>query len=229
MFHDILPTAKIVGFEANPLNFQRMKQDAALSGRIVIYPWAVSNTDGTATFYIAEANYEAPETVENNLGISSLLVHPNVKTAANVEVQTVRLDTVLRNSDYIGYQSVALWIDAESAEYFILEGMQNAAERVKVVQVETAKKPMRIGQRTYDEVMKLMNSLGFEEIGSGIGEKDNWGDVVFVQRNLVSSVRGARLKAAVTKGIRIHNLAAFLKNRSPWLYGFLRKLFVKAI
>ena len=229
LFKDILPRARVVAFEANPLNYQKMARNSLLKGRITTLPWAVGDTDGKATFHIADADYEAKETAENNLGISSLLVHPGVKSSQSVEVQTVRLDTVLREPEYRQHQVIALWIDAESAEYFILDGMRAIADRVKIIHVETAKTPMRIGQRTYDEVAHLLASLGFTEVGSSIGEQDTWGDVVFVQKGLVAQVRPAQLKALVNKKIRINACAAFLKDRCPWLYRALRRLFVKAI
>ena len=229
LFKDILPTTRVVAFEANPRNYKRMMRDALLTGRISILPCAVSDVDGKAQFYIAEADYDAQETEENNLGISSLLVHPSVKSSETAEVETVRLDTFLRRPEYSDCKAVALWIDVESAEYWVLKGMGGVADRVKIVHVETAKTPMRIGQRTYDEISQLLVSMGFTEIASGIDDKANWGDVVFVQNQLVAEVKGALLRAQIGRKARIHQLAGYLKNHNPFLYRTLRKLFVRAI
>jgi FkbM family methyltransferase len=229
LFKDVLSTAKVVAFEANPLNFQKMSLDPALQARIEALPWAVSDTDGKASFHIADADYNAAETIENNLGISSLLVHPGVKSSRSVEVETVRLDTLLRRPEFTVYQTIALWIDAESAEYFILEGMRNVADRVQLIQVETAKTPMRIGQRTYSEVSQLLASFGFTEIGSNITPQDNWGDVVFIKKALLRHVRRAQFKALVTRKLQVGRIAVFLKERSPFLYRLLRQVFVKGI
>jgi FkbM family methyltransferase len=229
LFKDCLPQARVIAFEANPLNYQRMAQDSFLTGRVTVLPWAVSDTDGKATFHIADADYQSAETAENNLGISSLLVHPGVMSSQSVEVSTVRIDTILRQAEYQQHQAIALWIDAESAEYFILDGMRAVADRVRIIHVETAKIPMRIGQRTYDDVVKLADSLGFMEVGSNIGKQDKWGDVVLVQKGFGSQVRAAQLKASLARGIRINEIAVFLKNRFPWLYRILRGRFVKAI
>jgi FkbM family methyltransferase len=229
LFKDALPGARVVAFEANPRNFQKMSRDPSLRGRISILPYAVSDADGKAPFHIAEADYEGVETAENNLGISSLLVHPGVKVAGSVDVETVRLDSFLRKAEYEPFESIALWIDVESAEYWVLEGMRAVADRVRIINVETAKSPMRIGQRTYDEVSQLLKSLGFAEIGSGINEHVIWGDVVFVQNRLLAEVRSAQLKALMAQKLRLNQIAALLKNHSPLLYRTLRKLFVKAI
>jgi FkbM family methyltransferase len=229
LFKEAVPTARVVAFEANPRNYQKMDRNPLLKDRMTILPCAVSNADGTATFHIAEADYEGAETTENNLGVSSLLVHPGVKTAGSVEVETVRLDTLLRRQEYQVFQAIALWIDVESAEYFVLEGMRAVADRVRIIHVETAKTPMRIGQRTYDEVSGLLKSLGFVEIGSSIGKEANWGDVVFVPDRLLAEVRSAKVKAIIGKTIRINDIAVFLKNHWPFLYRTLRNVFVKGI
>jgi len=229
LFKDALPGARVVAFEANPRNYQKMSVDPLLKGSITVLACAVSNADGKATFHIAEADYEGVETAENNLGISSLLVHPGVKTAGTVEVETVRLDTFLRRPEYQPCQSIALWIDVESAEYWVLEGVRAVAERVRVIHVETAKSPVRIGQHTYGEVSQLLNSLGFTEIGSSMEKEANWGDVVFVPNRLLADARSAQLKALISNRIRVNQIAVFLKQHSPFLYRTLRKLFVKGI
>ncbi len=229
LFKDCLPQARVIAFEANPLNYQRMAHNSLLTGRVTILPWAVSDADGKATFHIADADYQSPESTENNLGISSLLVHPGVKCSKSVEVSTVRIDTLLNRAEYQQYQAIALWIDAESAEYFILDGMRAVADRVRIIHVETAKTPMRVGQRTYEDVVGLADCLGFVEVGSNIGEMDKWGDIVLVPKGVQSQVHAAQVKALLAKNIRINQVAVFLKSRFPWLYRTLRERFVKAI
>jgi FkbM family methyltransferase len=226
LFKDVLPQARVVAFEANPRNFQKMACNPLLTDRVTVLPWAVSDADGQATFHIADADYEASETADNNLGISSLLVQPGVKASEHVEVRTVRLDALLREPEYQQYQSIALWVDAESAEYLILDGMRGVADRVKVMHVETAKTPLRIGQRTYDEVVRLVTSFNFTEAGSDLGTRD-LGDVVFVQNTLLPQIRSAQAKASLYSGLRIHYIAAFLRNHSPFLFRMARKVYVK--
>jgi hypothetical protein len=47
---------------------------------------------------------------------------------------------------------------------------------------------MRIGQRTTDELLPLMTSMGFVACGSNMGAHDNWGDVVFLSRKTIESL-----------------------------------------
>jgi len=229
LFKDALPGTKVVAFEANPKNYERMTREPGLRDGIVVVPLAVSDKNGTATFHIAAAEYDKPETAENNLGVSSLLVHPEIKTAASVEVETVRLDTFLRKPEYDGCQRVALRIDVESAEYWVLEGMREVVDRINIIHVETAITEVRIGQRTYDELSRLLKSLNFTEIGSNIEEQGCWGDVVYVQDRLLPEVRGAKLKAKINSVMKVNHLAAFLKEHCPALYRTLRKWFVRTV
>ncbi len=228
LFKDVLPQARVVAFEANPLNYRKMTGDSSLKGRITMLPLAVSGTDGKATFHIAEAEYDRPETGENNFGKSTLLLDPNLKVSQSVEVQTVRLDTILQLPEYQSCQSIALWIDVEGAECLVFDGMRAVADRVKIIHVETDKTPSRIGQNAYSKVSEVLATLDLVEIGSNMGGR-SWGDVVFVQKGLLPQVRAARAKALINGTIKINQLAGFLKNRCPWLYRALRKLFVKAI
>ena len=232
LFRDLLPEARVVAFEANPRNYRKMLANPLLAHRqITLSPCAVSHQDGVATFHIAEADYDAEETDQNNLGISSLLDNPAVRTAESVEVQTVRLDTFLRRPDYLACGSIALWVDVESAEYWVLEGMREAAERVDLIQVETAKTPMRPGQKTYEEVGRLLESYGFAEIGNNLEPEAAWGDVLYLRRargqQLGAQVHSALRLARLSKALDVGRWAVRLK-RLPVLYRLLRYLFVRS-
>lgn len=231
LFRDTLPQARIVAFEANPFNYRKMAADPVLtSKKVTLSPCAVSNVNGQATFHIADANYQSEDTEHNNLGISSLLVHPGVKSSKSVDVTTVRLDTLLNQPEYAGCRTVALWIDVESAEYWVLEGLGKADDRVQFLHVETAKVPMRVGQKTYEELSQLLNDFGFVEIGNNLESDAVWGDVIFIRRQTLhqksGQVRTALLVSRISRAININRLAVALK-RVPWLYRTLRYLFVR--
>ena len=59
LFRQILPKAAVVAFEANPINHQRMAQNPQLkANRIEVFPYAITNTNGTAPFNVADADYD---------------------------------------------------------------------------------------------------------------------------------------------------------------------------
>jgi len=229
LFKDTLPAAKVVAFEANPKNYEKMAADPALRDRVTAIPKAVSDKDGTATFHIAEADYEKPYTHENNRGISSLLDRPGIKVASSTTVQTVRLDSFLKQPDYATFQRLAFWIDAESAEYLVLDGMRGIADRVCALHVEIVKNPERPGERGLADIQTLLAAMKFTLLASDLGPADNWGNVVFVRDSLLPDTRAAQRKAALTKALRVNQLADFLGRRCPPLYRLGRKAFLRSM
>ena len=231
LFRDTLPKAGVVAYEANPYNYRRIISDKKfLSKNIKLYQCAVSNANGTATFHVSKANYSAPETVTNNLGTSSLLSAKEWETAERIEVPTERLDALFSKPEMAKNKRVALWIDVEGAEYFVLEGIGEMAEKVALVHVETALVPLREGQKTLDEIKTLLGNYGLDPIGSNISSNQNWGDVVFCRRNLLKSqfkdVRFALQVAKLQYLFGANNVAAKLK-KIPWLFQVIRWLFIR--
>ena len=233
LFREVLPAAPVVAFEANPYNFRRMSAQPALRERgIAMMPLAVSHEDGQAIFHISQADYDAPESEANNLGTSSLLVHPEVKTLADITVETVRLETFLQRPEYVDCRRIALWIDVEGAEYLVLEGLGAAVSRVCLIHVETARQAVRQGQKARAEVSKLLAGWDFVELGTNMAPDSVWGDLVWASRRVVEAqagqVNGAIRRARWNYRLNVDGWAVRLK-RCPWLYRPLRWLFVRSI
>jgi FkbM family methyltransferase len=228
LFRHLCPAAAVLAFEANPINFKAMSADPRLrEGRIELFPVAVSNARGTARFHVTDVDYSDPEA---NKGTSSLLTRDDLPVKDTVEVETCRLDELIL-SQFAKARAIGLWIDVEGAEYSVLEGISGIKDRVVAVQVETAKVPLRQGQRTLPELTALMDSLGFALCGSNIRQTAEWGDVVFVNRRVIEAL-GFRFSLCKLRGylgvwIPVDHAAVFLKARWPAAYRFLRKLYLK--
>src|SRR5947208_3600979 len=82
-----------------------------------------------------------------------------------------------------GVRRIGLWFDVEGAEFAVLKGMARIKDRMVAMHVETAKSPMRIGQRTYDEVKQLTQTTGFVLAGTNMMDDSTWGDVVFISEH----------------------------------------------
>lgn len=187
----LLPEATVLAFEANPLLYKRMAANPNLrESRIEVLPYAVSRAEGTALFHVTDTDYDDPN--EPHTGTSSLLVHKGLTTKEAVEVKTCRLDEFIL-SRHPDVQRLGLWIDAEGAEYAVLEGIAGIQSRVMTLHVETAWTPMREGQKLYPEVECLLKSYGLIPLANNLSKGDVWGDVVFVNE-----------KAAAALGVRLH-------------------------
>lgn len=232
-FRDALPDAAVGAIEANPHNFRDMQANATLAARnISVHHVAMTDADGSVKFHVAKADYGRPFTADNNRGTSSILDHPALDVTEHVEVVATRLDTFV-NANFPAAKSIALWIDVESAEWFVLNGARGIWNRMDVIHVETAHTPMRTGQRCYSEVVALLDEAGLREVGSDIARGENWGNVVFVRkqspRASAAAIRRAQCVAKFFDLISINAIAVQLKTRCPALYRFGRRLFLKGI
>jgi FkbM family methyltransferase len=228
LFRLCSPAARIVAFEANPCNFAAMSSNSLLAqNNICIYPHAVCDRHGTATFFVTDVDHADPD---QNRGTSSLLEHPGINSARPITVETARLDDFVE-AHFANCQRIALWIDVEGAEYAVLETCEALRSRIALVHVETAESPIQVGQRPLSELTALMTRLGFVPLASSIIPGCNLGDVVFINTSLID-MHGWRARAAQFEGrlghvLAINRIGSFTKRHFPRLHGILRALFVR--
>jgi len=229
LFRQILPDARVVAFEANPVLYKKMAANQALiDSKIEVLPYAISNQNGTAHFHVPDLDYDAKDV--QNPGTGSLLVHEGLKIRETVEVPTRRIDDFLL-AQCPGARNVALWIDAEGFEYFILEGMSGIKDRVVAVHVETARKPMRVGQKVYADVEKLMKTMGFVSVGTNMADASVWGDVVFISEKVLAGF-GVRYQLCLMAGwlsywCRAHWIGGVLRKHCHPLYRLCSRIYLK--
>lgn len=163
-FRHALPAADIYAFEANPENYQRMAADPVLAERAIeVLPFAVSDADGAAEFFLVGADYAGRN---DSRGMSSLYRRTDqFAPVAVARVRTMRLDSFLANRARPA--RVALWIDAEGAAYEVIIGMQGVLSQVQLLHVEVEAEAL-IGaqQQLYSEVKSLLHTMGFREIAT---------------------------------------------------------------
>jgi FkbM family methyltransferase len=229
LFRQVRPEARVIAFEANPFLYKKMLANPEISAsKVEVLPFAISNKKGVAHFHVTDVNYDDAQ-VENP-GTSSLLVHEGLKVKEVLEVPTRRIDEFLL-SENPQARNVALWIDAEGAEYEVLEGMDGIKDRVVTVHVETARTAMRQGQKVYSEVQELMKSLGFITAGDNMFEKSVWGDAVFVRKD-VPFILGfryyfCRFVGWLSHWGRVNLIGQFLRKYCNPLYRLLSRLYLK--
>lgn len=236
MFRQVLPKAVVVAFEANPFLYKKMAANPNFHIQgIEFFPYAITNKNGTAPFHVIDLDYDDAATsnpiTNPGTGLSSLLASDGgVKIKESVEVQTRRIDEFLL-SRHPEVRRVGLWIDAEGAEFEILEGMAGIKERVVAVHVETARIPMRVGQKVYAELEVLMKSLGFVPLATNMSKASIWGDVVFVNEQAMAKL-GLRFHLSRWIGqlglwCRLDSLSRFLRMHCSPLYRILWRIYIK--
>ena len=134
-FRRVLPTAEVIAFEPNPRNFELMAADERLPRHgIRILPFAVSDRDAEAPFFVVGARYVRNLDVQRR-GISSLHRRPDSSLIAEVvQVRTVRLDDVLAKDS--SASRIALWIDTEGKGCEAIAGAAHVLDRTQLLHVE---------------------------------------------------------------------------------------------
>jgi FkbM family methyltransferase len=161
-FRRELPGAEILAFEPNPHNFALMARDDELRRRSIrILPFAVSDGDAEAPFFVVNADY----TVNGNpfrRGMSSLHRRSDGSLLAEVvQVRTVRLDGLL-TAECLSNRPIALWIDAEGMAFEAISGASAVLESVRMIHVEVETVPcIGANQRLFADVDRMLASAGF--------------------------------------------------------------------
>ena len=223
-FRDLAPEAYVAAFEANPANYRAMLSRNLERCRIEVYPYAATNSNGVATFYVAD-----PACDPQALGASSLL--PGAYALKEkIEVETRRLDDFILEH-YPDVKRIALWVDVECAEYQVLEGISKIKDRVIAVHTETSLKPVRENQKTFAQLTELLKSWGFIFCGSTIQKHYTGGDVVYLNAKIKSdmgiSYRFCFLRAFVYRFFPFGKCAVYLRRQFPPLYRFLRGIYIR--
>ena len=195
------PGATVIAFEANPRNFERMRNDAALDAADILRePLAVSDSDGSADFFVVRTG--RPE-VRARRGMSSLYQRRQPdQLEAIVRVQTTRLDTYL--GPRVPHRTrIALWIDVEGKALEVISGARDALVNVQLVHVEVETTPLIAdAQRTYSDVYALLESSGFVEIATDHPVRDSQFNTLWMRAQQSEAVLRAVRRALVRARLR---------------------------
>jgi FkbM family methyltransferase len=152
---------------------------AAQDRRVKVFPVAVSDADGVATFNVASNDGESSSLLQ--LG-SHRELFPEVTMPSTIEVPTRRLDSVLAEH---GLESPDLMIiDVQGAEYLVLKSFSAAVlERLRLIYTEVSTEAVYKSSGLLPEVEALLAprflNLGFAAIRADVPMH---GNAVFAAR-----------------------------------------------
>jgi FkbM family methyltransferase len=175
----ILPSSQIIAFEANPRNFELMKENYSLKrNRIEIEKKAVWNRDESLIFYLESVSSSADFL---RRGISSTRKRKEGSLGIEeVRVIATRLDSYVEKLENCP-NKIALWIDVEGGSYEVIESIKKIRRLVKILHVEVETKEVWIGQKLKPEVEELLEKLGFFLVAHGSNSIQH--DLVFVNKS----------------------------------------------
>ena len=189
-FRRMCPAARIVAYEANPHNFDRMAADPRLrDARVELSSSLVSSSD-RARLYVSRASVE---NTGNKGTSSSLRPIDDSQVVEEVDVPATTLRAEVGRLG-LGGRSLALWIDVEGAAWDVLAGAKDLGARILVAHVEAETLANWSGQKLKDDVVRMAGSLGLELLARS--RNDAQQDLVFVDRGLLAE-RGALVRNLV--------------------------------
>jgi len=166
-FKRLCPSAKVLAIEPHPALYAKMLADAEVKALgVETINFALSNQRGTLKFYIND-----PKALNGSLRKTG-------ETAAEVDVEVERLDTVL---DGKAGKPVFLWIDAEGLAWEVLAGAENTLDRVACIHLEYETEVLFEGQRTLSDVEVLLKRRGFRRWADSYCREVSQGNALFLR------------------------------------------------
>lgn len=180
-FYRTLTPKKVYWFEPNPKLLSKLKENVIEeSFESVVFPYAVSDRKGEATFNIIENESKSNPGCSSlqNLKIHSEL-YQDIKKVDTCIVQTINIDEFI-NENNLESKFDMVSLDTQGHDYEILKSSKLIFE-AKIIVIETAKVELYEGQKTDVEIDELLKSNGF--IKEYYHEFHSvWGDTLYLKK-----------------------------------------------
>lgn len=133
-------------FEPDPLSQDLFKLNHGNDRRLHLYPYALTNIDGTIEFY--QSNHPQSNSIREPK--DHLNLFPAVVFDETTKVKSLRLDTWYQEERIIDF----IWADVNGSEIdFVLGGLR-ALANTRYLYIEVSKKELYEGQDFYDPARK---------------------------------------------------------------------------
>lgn len=170
--------SKVVWIEAIPEVYEKLLWNISKYHDMIGIMACVSDKDNEpVTFY--ESNNEAQSSSFLELGTHKT-AHPEVHYVKEHKMNTVRLDTLLDNSELVDFGDLDfLAMDIQGAELLALKGLGERLRQFKYVYLEVNTNEVYKGCALLPEVEKYLNGFGFRKREERIFKQWGWGDAIF--------------------------------------------------
>jgi len=174
-YQRLFPQAKIIAFEPNSSNVEKLKRNLRNfdCAGIEVMPYALSSSNGTAEMHLSSGNPEGfPESTDWDYGNkSSSLLRPSalmsrfhswLRFDTMVSVQTRKLDSVLTD---LGITTVDfIHMDVQGAELMVLEGSVEVLPSVACIWLEVGTDAIYEDQPSATKTQDFLEGFGFIRI-----------------------------------------------------------------
>ena len=178
------PQGIIHAFEPVPDIFAMLEQNTQDLVNVVRHPIALSDHNGSATFYVSEKPSRPGEPFQAGtlLEPKERLKYSPITYPHTMTVPTITLDTWAQQHkiDHIDF----MWLDLQGMALPVLKGGIHLLKTVRALFVELEFIEAYAGQAQYEEVKTWLESQGFMAIAQDFADTTSWiyGNVLFVKR-----------------------------------------------
>jgi len=205
--------ATVYTFECNPNTLFECKERILKYPNIILTEKAVTDNDGTVTFYAIDKENTITTWEDGNQGASSLF-----KASGKYEVEQycqkecvvegITLDTFIQEHDIKNID--LLWMDIQGAELKALKGMKEKISIVKLIHIEVEFMEIYTAQPLFQEIKDFLTNNGFIFLGF-TSENKYFADAVFINSSLYKKKYKREINIILNKGVII-SLKKAIKN-----------------
>ena len=176
------PKGTIHAFEPVPEIFAILKDRTQHIPHIIRHNIALSDHNGSATFYVSEKPSRPGEPFQAGtlLKPKERLKHSPITYPSTITVPTITLDTWAQQQhiDHIDF----MWLDLQGLALPVLKGGTNILKTVRALFVEVEFIEAYEGQAQYDEIRAWLETQGFIPVAQDFVDTSSWiyGNVLFV-------------------------------------------------
>jgi len=201
---------KVVLFEPVPEVYQQLLIITKNDPRIVVFPYAIGDTDERRDFYITN-NYQSSSILP--LGKHRELF-PQVEHTRTVTVECYRLDSVIQ-LHHLPLPDM-LFLDVQGAEYQVLAALSSTLrQRIRLIYTEVSTEPLYQGSKPLAEVTELLRSdflfLGYAPTRQ---ELPVHGNAVYVNHRCLEEVKSKPLAMGGEANYRVSVIVSAYKSEA---------------
>ncbi len=176
------PKALVYGFECNPKSIPFLRSTIGPIHNVIFNEKAVSDFDGTVSFFQINESKTRTTWADGNQGASSMYKASGKYPLEDyhqdlIEVESLRLDTFMTNNKIEKID--ILWMDIQGAELKALHGLGEKLNVVKIIQLEVEFIEIYSQQPLFRNINDFLKKNNFCLLG--FSAKNNFsGDAIFV-------------------------------------------------
>ena len=172
---------QIVFIEANPLVFERLKENVIGHSNVIVESCAIGNQDGFVKLHVTSMDQSS-----SILPLKKHIeVYPDIKESSQVTVPCKKLDTLLQELSLNPSDYNILNIDIQGAELLALQGATNWLRYVDAINTEVNYEELYEGCALIDDIDNFLEDYGFERVATTTPYHPTWGDAFYVRKPVI--------------------------------------------